>query len=352
MKKILISTISFWFVVFAYCQNNQNKTYKIVTVAFYNLENFLDTIDDPDTKDEYSPILQLKSNKSKAYWNKINNSAKVISKIGRNKSGQSPIVVGLCEIENDAVIQDLLKSDFLKNEGYSFINIPSSDWRGIDVALLYKEKYFEISNFKSFKLNAYNRKGYKVKTRDQLLVSGYLENEQIHFIVNHWPSQRGGEKKTEYLREKSAELTNSIIKEIEEEFSDPKIIVMGDFNENPNSKSLKKVLKTKTNKNKLNSKHLYNPYEILFKNGIGTLGYRDKMNLFDQIIVSGNLVTNNNNFNTYKLFKSKVYNPNFLITKKGKYKGYPYRSWSNGKFTGGYSDHFPVYIYLIKENKK
>jgi hypothetical protein len=214
MKKLLSIIVLLSTVNYSYSQEPQKKEYKIHTIAFYNLENLFDTIDDISTKDEYSPILQLKSNKSEAYWNKIDNMAKVISSIGVNKVGQSPTIIGVCEIENDSVLDDLINSKFLKDQGYSYINLPSNDWRGIEVALLYKEKYFSVSDFKNFVLKAYNKDGYRIKTRDQLLVSGYIEEEQIHFILNHWPSQRGGQKKSEYLRVKSAELTTQIIEEI------------------------------------------------------------------------------------------------------------------------------------------
>lgn len=349
MKKLLFVGLFFICFYYNFSQSESNNHYKIITIGFYNLENLLDTIDDPDTKDEYSPIIQLKTNKSKAYYKKIDNMASVISKIGKKKKNQSPDILGICEVENDNVINDLIESKYLKDDNYSFINIPSNDWRGIDVALLYKNEVFQVSDFKNYKLKAYNREGFKVKTRDQILVSGYLDNELIHIIVNHWPSQRGGKRKTAYLREKSAELTLNIINELKNEYDNPKIIIMGDFNENPSSKSFKKILKTTTYKKKLNSNNFYNPFEILYKSGYGTLGFRDNLNLFDQILISDNLVVKNNDYKSFKFYKSNIFNPNFLTTKKGKYKGYPYRSWSNGQFTGGYSDHYPVYIYLIKK---
>ena len=349
MKKLLSLVVLLCAINFSYSQESHKKEYKIHTVAFYNLENLFDTIDDISTKDEYSPILQLKSKKSETYWNKIDNMARVILSIGKEKTRRSPTIVGLCEIENDAVLEDLVKSRFLKEKGYSYINIPSPDWRGIDVALLYKEKYFSVSDFKNFVLKAYNKEGYRVKTRDQLLVSGYLETELIHFIINHWPSQRGGQKKSDYLRLKSAELTVEIIEKLKEEELTPKIIVMGDFNDDPTAKSLKTILKTKDKKKKLSINDLFNPYEMLFKKGFGTLGFRDNINLFDQIILTSNFISENKTYTSLKLYKANVYNPNFLITNKGRYRGYPFRSWSNGSFTGGFSDHFPVYVYLIKE---
>lgn len=332
------------------CSFSQQKEYKIKTIAFYNLENLFDTIDNPNKKDEYSPILQMKSGKEIAYIQKIDNMAKVISEIGKETSGTSPSIIGICEIENSDVIDDLLKNKHIKNEGYNYVHVDSPDWRGIDVALIYKESDFSISDFKTYDLKAWNSEGYRVKTRSQLLVSGYLNNELIHIIVNHWPSQRGGAKKSEYLRVKSAELNLKIIEDINFKEPNSKIITLGDFNDNPESKSIKKTLHSKAKKKKVKEGELYNPFVNMYKRGFGSLGFRDNMNLFDQALLTPNFLSKSpSDYSTYKFYKAKIYNPNYLTTRKGRYKGYPFRSWSNGKFTGGYSDHYPVYMYLIKE---
>lgn len=128
---------------------------------------------------------------------------------------------------------------------------------------------------------------------------------------------------------------------------------MGDFNDDPTNKSFKKVLKTKKTKNNLTENDIYNPFEKMFSKGLNTLGYRDNINLFDQILISYPLVNtkNNTSFTNYKMFKAGIFNRRFLTHKKGRYKGYPFRSFSNGKYTGGYSDHYPVYMYLIKRKQ-
>ena len=130
---------------------------------------------------------------------------------------------------------------------------------------------------------------------------------------------------------------------IRSETTNPKIIILGDYNENPNDKNVKNLVGTK-----IDTYNFHNPFENLFKKGFGTIGYRDQMNLFDQIIMSTNMTSKN--YNSYQLYKAGIFNPNYLTTKSGKYKGYPYRSFSNNTYTGGYSDHYPVYIYLIKQN--
>ncbi|MDT0553698.1 endonuclease/exonuclease/phosphatase family protein [Urechidicola vernalis] len=327
---------------------NNSKTYNIHTVAFYNVENLFDTIDDPNSKDEYSPILKLKTSKSDAYWSKINNIARVISEIGKETTKTSPTLIGLAEIENKAVLKDLIKTEHIKNQNYDYIHVDSPDWRGIDVALLYKKGSFEPINFKTFELFAFNDKGYRIKTRNQLLVTGYLDNELIHLIITHWPSQQRGQQKTEYLRVKSAELSAQIIEEVRNEFKRPKIILMGDLNENPTAEYLEETLKISANKEGVSDVSLYNPFKSHFKNGHSSLGFRDNLNMFDQILISQPFIAKE--YNNYQFYKSGIFNPSYLTQKRGNYKGYPFRSWGqNNTFTGGYSDHYPVYIYLIKE---
>lgn len=346
--KIIFLKLLVFLVCFNCIGQGSKKNYAIQTIAFYNVENLFDTIDHPKTKDEYSPILEMKSDKSQAYWNKIDNMAQVISEIGKETTKTTPTLIGLAEIENEFVLKDLINSKHLKNLGYDFIHIDSKDWRGIDVALLYKKTAFEPIDYKPYELFAFNEDGYRIKTRDQLLVSGYLDTDLIHIIINHWPSQRSGTQKTNYLRIKSAELSTNIIDELRVAYKNPKIVLMGDFNDDPDAPSFKEVLFTKSKKEKTNKLNLYNPFEVMFLNGHGTLGFRDNLNLFDQILVSKPL--SNKDYSTYQIYKSGIYNPSFLTQKQGKYKGYPFRSWSqNNTFTGGYSDHYPVFVYLIKE---
>ncbi len=347
MKRIIFTCGLFLIFCFCFSQNQEKKSYIINTIAFYNLENLLDTIDDPNTKDEYSPMLQMEYGKSKAYLQKIDNMARVLSEIGKDRTGKSASIIAVAEIENSNVLDDILNTTYFKNEHYNYVHQDSPDWRGIDVALLYKETVFSVSNYELHELKAWNKDGYRVKTRSQLAVSGFLDGELIHIIVNHWPSQRNGKSKTAYLREKSAELTKKIMSKIYQKEENPKIIILGDFNENPTENSIKEGLTTSSDKKLLLKKDLYNPFEAMFKKGLGTLGFRDNVNLFDQIIITANFTFGN--YNSYQFYKAGIFNPKYLITKKGRYKGYPYRSFSNNKFTGGFSDHYPVYIYVIKE---
>ncbi len=327
----------------------KEKQFNIRTIAFYNVENLFDTINDPNKNDEASPIMEFKGNRSKVYWDKMDNMAMVISKIGLEKTNTSPAIIGLSEVENRTVLEDLIATDHLKDKHYSIIHYDSPDRRGIDVALLYQKRYFKPINEKNYELRMWDEKGRRVYTRDQLLVSGILDGELIHIIVNHWPSRSGGEKKSRPKREKAAWLTGQIIDDIKKEDSNAKIIIMGDLNDDPNNSSIKKVLKAKGKKKEVSEGDIFNPMEDMFRRGLNTLGYRDNINLFDQILISSSLLTTNAEYETYKMFKTNIFNPQFLTTKSGRYKGYPFRSYSYGSYTGGYSDHFPVYMYLIKE---
>lgn len=326
------------------------KQYNIRTIAFYNLENLFDTINDTSINDEASPMMELKSNRSKVYWDKIDKLGSVIAQIGEEKANTSPAIIGVSEVENLSVLEDLVKNKHLAKKRYGIIHYDSPDKRGIDVALLYQKRYFKPVFHEAYNPNIYNN-NFKVYTRDQLLVSGYLDDELIHIIVNHWPSKGGGTKSIAY-RKKAAYQNTKIIAQVREKDSNAKIITLGDFNDDPIEDSFKKVLKTKEKKKYLGQGDLYNPYEEMFKRGLNTGAYRDNISLFDQIIISSSLVNiNKKDFSTYKMYQAMIFNKRFLMQKKGQFKGYPLRSFSYGGYTGGYSDHFPVYMYLIKEKK-
>ena len=347
-KKKFLLIILICNVLFIY---SQGKKYNIRTITFYNLENLFDTINDVTKNDEASPMMALKAYKSKVYWDKIDKLGSVIAQIGVDKANTSPTILGVSEVENLSVLEDLVKSKHLLKKDYGIIHYNSPDKRGIDVALIYQKRYFKPIHHEVFNPNVY-RDGYKVYTRDQLLVSGYLDDELIHIIVNHWPSRSGGEAKSRPLREKAAYQNLRIIDQIRSKDPNAKILTMGDFNDDPINTSFKEVLKTKSNKSEVGNLDIYNPYEDLFRRGFNTLGYRDNINLFDMILISSPLLDKGEkDFSSYKMFQAKIFNKRFLTSRKGQFKGYPFRSFSSAGYTGGYSDHYPVYMYLIKEQE-
>ena len=344
-RNFLVLLILFLFTK-AECQTK--RKFKVHTIAFYNVENLFDTINDPNKNDEASPMMELKSGRKEIYLKKVQNMASAISKIGEKTSRNSPAIVGLSEVENRTVIEDLINDASLKTKNYGIVHYDSPDERGIDVALIYQKALFQPTNTSSHELKLSRRSsGRPDYTRDVLLVSGYLENDLIHILVNHWPSRSGGEARSRSKREAAAALNRNLIDSLQNINPKYKIFVMGDLNDNPTNSSLKKFLKTSGNKSTVEYKGLFNPMEIFFKKGLGSNAYRDAWSLFDQIIVSKSLL--GNDYSSFKFYKAGIFNEQFLITKKGQYKGYPFRSFSWGGFTDGYSDHFPVFIHLIKE---
>ncbi|MGA8855079.1 MAG: endonuclease/exonuclease/phosphatase family protein [Christiangramia sp.] len=329
-----------------YCQNL--KDYQIETVAFYNVENLFDTVDDTLTFDDDRTALGKDRWTKERYEKKIENIARVLSEIGKDEARNTPLIIGLCEIENRRVLEDLVSHKYLEGKNYGIIHFDSPDERGIDVALLYRKEGFIPLNSQPRKLMIYeaDKRDY---TRDQLVVSGLMHGEEFYFIVNHWPSRSGGEAKSSYKREKAALLNKKIIDSLYRENSNARIIGMGDFNDDPTNKSFKKFLQTKSEIKELKEKELYNPMENMLKNGKGTLAYRDSWNLFDQFYLSQSVVSRN--FDGFQLYKAGIFNPPYVITQTGQYRGYPLRTYGSSGYEPGYSDHFPVYLYLIREVK-
>lgn len=324
------------------------KQYKVNTIAFYNVENLFDYEDDPLIFDDDRTPEGKDHWTQEIYEAKLANMARVISEIGEDVTGTSPAIIGVSEIENRRVLEDLLNQESLVKKDYGIVHFDSPDRRGIDVAMLYQKKLFTPTNYKAYELVIYDDqdRSKRIYTRDQLLVSGMLDGEKIHVIVNHWPSRSGGEARSRPKRIKAAELNKQIMDSLFSEDPYAKIITMGDLNDDPTNESVKEILKTKSEREAMKLKELYNPMEDMFKQGLGTLAYRDGWNLFDQIIISTELAKKD--YSSYRFYKAGIFNKNYLATPRGQYKGYPFRSFVNG-YTGGYSDHFPVFIYLIKE---
>jgi len=253
--------------------------------------------------------------------------------------------MGFSEIENRSVIQDLINQPLLKAMNYGIVHYDSPDRRGVDVGLIYQKQHFTVTNSYPVKLSLENDTAFR--TCDQLVVYGLFDGEAVCIIVNHWPSRSGGEKISQHKRIKAAQLSRSIADSVMQRDPNAKIIIMGDLNDDPSDISLLDNLKAKKTKEETKPGDLFNPMYKLFKDGIGSLAYRDSWNLFDQIIVSYPLIEKDKS--TYRLYQAKVFNRSFLTQKEGQFSGYPYRTYVGNTFMGGYSDHFPVYIFLVKE---
>ncbi|MCY2686338.1 endonuclease/exonuclease/phosphatase family protein [Salinimicrobium sp. TH3] len=327
----------------------EKKDYRVVSVAFYNVENLFDIHDDPLIFDEEFTPTGKNRWTQELYLKKLENLSMVLTSIGKPKIETPPALLGLCEIENLQVLEDLIKTPLLAPYDYQIIHFDSPDERGIDVALLYRPEVFVVQNTATHSLLLYDRENTSKRdyTRDQLVVSGFLEGEEMHIIVNHWPSRSGGEKSSSYKRENAAKLNRKIIDSLQRKNPYARIINMGDFNDDPSNISLQKVLGAKGKKEQVGFRALYNPFTVIASKGTGTSAYRDQWNLFDQILVSKPLIEKDPSKFTF--FRAFIFNPPFLLTSTGAYKNYPFRSFGSSGFTDGFSDHFPVYILLTKE---
>ncbi|WP_430908694.1 endonuclease [Maribacter sp. 2-571] len=313
----------------------ENTKKELFSIAFYNLENLFDTIDDPDTlDDEFTPKGEKKWS-MKRYKRKLYKLAKTISEIGAATADKVPILVGVAEVENKTVIEDLLDAEHLRNSDYGYVHYDSPDERGIDAALIYYKEHFKVLHSEPITLLIENPDGRRDTTRDILYVHGELNGETVHVFVNHWPSRRDGETETDYKRIKAANTLLAFVAGIEAKSPNSNYIIMGDFNDGPKSKSIQTLMQLE---------NLYNPSEKLLSKFRGTANYRRQWSMFDQIIFSHNFL--NYEKGTHSFAHANIFDEEYLKEFKGKYKGTPYRTYSGRKYIGGYSDHFPVYIQL------
>jgi len=343
LKKMLIAITII--LIYGTSEAQQKKLYSVSCIGFYNLENLFDTIPGPND-DEFTPEGANKYT-SERYWHKINHMSEVISQIGTEMFPGGPAIIGVCEIENRSVMEDLIAAPALKQSNYSIVHYDSPDKRGVDVGLLYRPEFFTVTSTRSVRLKMEEDTAFR--TRDQLVVDGLLNGEQIHVIVNHWPSRSGGEKRSMPKRMAAAKLTRSIVDSLQKAEPEAKIIIMGDLNDDPDCESITEGLGAKITSKNLKSGELFNAMAPLYKEGIGTLAYRDSWNLFDNLIITKSLI--NEDKTNWVFFKAKVFNKPFLQQSSGQFAGYPFRTYVGNNFTGGYSDHFPVYLFLIKEKK-
>ncbi len=319
----------------------------VYSVAFYNVENLFDTEDDTTNRgdDDFLPNGSYQWTEEK-YAQKIHNIASTIALLAREHCPAGPAVIGISEIENARVVADLCNAPELKDLGLKYIHYPSPDRRGIDCALIYNPRLFKPTSSMPYKYRLASNPDFR--TRDQLLVSGTMAGEPVSIIVNHWPSRYGGGKSSP-LREAAAALTKHIADSIQNADSRNKVIIVGDLNDDPSDISCAKVLGATRKASETKPGGYFNTMWQFHDKGIGTLYYQDKPNLFDQQIISANLLGSDRS--TLKYWKAEVFNRDYLITKTGKRKGYPLRSFDGNVWQNGYSDHFPTITYYVKELK-
>ena len=327
-------------------QEKEKQKFQTFGVAFYNLENLFDTINNNGKYDlEFSPNGKNRWD-GKKYWKKIHNMAYAISQMTTRTTPLGPAVIGVSEIENITVLQDLVNDPAIKSWGLKIVHHDSPDARGVDVGLLYNPAFFRVIRTTNHRLTIPQLPYFK--TRDQMCVVGLLGGKRVGIIVNHWPSRRGGGNSSSYLREAAADLSKSIADSLLKVDPNMGIIVMGDLNDDPMDKSCAVNLGGKLNPEDVEPDGFYNPFWNLLNKGFGSYIYRSNWSLFDQIIINYNLLSGTDGL---KFIGAEVHNKEFLKQKDGQYKGYPLRTFSGGAWTGGYSDHFPTEIFLSKEIK-
>ena len=381
-------------------QKSDNAQPKIAAyaVGFYNLENLFDTIHAQGKNDfDFLPDGSYKWNTVK-YENKLKNMSRVLSEMATDKVKAGCAVIGISEIENRQVVLDVLKQESLKNRGYKLLHVDSPDRRGVDCGLLYNPRFFTLED-SLYVLYIYpndstgerplgfvqDPKTNDIKplplygdtthiTRGFLVGIGTMAGEKMAVIVNHWPS-RGAQS---IARERAGYQVYALKEALLKKYPGIKIIIEGDLNDDPNNKSVVDELKAVSEVSDVKDAHsLYNPwYNMLYKVGQGTLLYKGKWNLFDQIILSGNLVVGNpqpdattaasepaqgkkakkgNKNNAAKSYNQLTYRSHevflrdYLIQQDGRYKGSPLRTTAGGTWLNGYSDHLPTIVYLVKE---
>src|SRR5690606_594771 len=295
---------------------------------------FAVVVDEKTDNIDFLPI-SAKNWTPKRYGRKIHKVGSVISRIGFQTAQMPPVVVELAAVENDKALQDLLYSQELRPYNYGFVHYNSLDERGIDVALLYNKDEFQIESSKAFPIFMEDEFGKRDFTRDILLVTGHLNGGKVHVLVNHWPSRHVGKDETAYKRIIAATQLTEIISFLTNEDINAQIIVMGDFNDNPNSQSIL-TLKAQNS--------LVNTMESVWSYNSGSVNHNFAWIQFDQILLTTNFMEEGEG--PFKMVAADIFDETFLKQSNGKFRGQPSRTYVGKKYRGGFSDHFPVFIQI------
>ena len=346
MKHFFFAVIG---VLLTFLPASAQKKYSVYGVGFYNQENLFDTCHDEGKRDyDFLPTGSYKWNAMK-YNHKLNNMSRALADMGTDVLPNiGCAIIGLAEVENSKALDDLIAQPALSARNYQYVHIEGPDRRGIDCALLYNPSLFSVKNTRLVPYVQKLKKDSAFYTRGFLTVSGTLADENVAVIVCHLPSRFS----ESFYRELGAEQVKAIKDSLLNDDPNCKVFVMGDMNDDPIDKSMAGILKGKANIKDVNEGDMYNPwYNILVKEGVGTLLYQGSWNLFDQILLTPNLLNKDDNkdFSSLKFWKNQIFKRDYLFQTEGKYKGSPKRTTAGGVWLDGYSDHLPVVVYLVKE---
>ena len=359
MKKILIifaALALFSSAAFAQKPGTQNHV-----IGFYNLENLFDVYNDPVKNDEeFLPEGKNKWTEAK-YQKKLQNMAKVIRAM-KEENGVWHALLGVSEIENRLVLEDLVWEEQIREANYQIIHYDGPDRRGVDVALLYDPKVFTFIESESIPftfegssidwIQSKEERDY-FRTRDILMVHGTIDGEHFAVYVAHLPSRAGGKKGGNQLRDRGGEIMYNHAMQMQAKYPGIKIICMGDMNDNPTDPSMAEYLHGKEFTEEVTDTEFFSPFTSMLKAGFGSLAYQGVWSIYDLLLVNNALVhPQEGTFGLRQLHKKgyygRIFNAKFLTNQAGQYKGTPYRTFSNGAFIGGYSDHYPTYIVITK----
>ena len=350
MKKYIFLTLFSLSLVQIYAQKSymQSCKHKMLVMS-YNVENLFDTLDNPHKVDnDFLPDGKKQWNTHR-YHEKLNHLSKVISSVD-NKI--LPDLLALVEVENRLVLKDLAKEKALRKAHYQIIHHESPDFRGIDVALLYNSKQFIVLSQQFYKVKIADEP--RFVTREILYAKLIFKKtkDTLHIFVNHWPSRRGGQAKSEHKRFAAAQVLRNITDSVFAADTKPKMIIMGDFNDEPLDKSLVDVLEAKP-VDQAKVGYLFNLSLEGQTKGKGTYYYwkTKQWNMLDQLIVSGELIKTNKGLQTLSVDTKILRKDFFLYTNKEKQKS-PAKSYGGKRYYGGYSDHLPIYFYFYYKVQK
>ena len=337
MKIAIIPFALLFFLGLSHGQDSIDPTFSII---FYNVENLFDTEDDPLTMDEeFTPESEKKWNKEK-YQKKLEDLSKVLISVYPD---ELPEIIGLAEVENCKVLEDLKSTAYLKKGNYEIVHSDGPDERGIDVALLYRKDAIKQVTYEhlpvSFPFDSID------VTRDILYVKGSAEDgKDFHFFVNHWSSRSGGMVESEPKRMQCAVTLRKKIDYVLCHESDPRIVIMGDFNDEPTNKSIMNILLATNKRKNIGTGDLFNLFYDRHNSGnVGSYNYKGTWNMLDQIIVSYNLI------NTKGLYSCNyqdgiIFSEDWMMYQNEDGQKVPSRTYGGPNYYGGISDHLPVSI--------
>lgn len=331
--------------VSAFSQETHKKKHQDhFRIAFYNVENLFDTIDDPLKNDvEFTPAGRIPWT-SQRYEQKLDRISEVIAAL----SVPGPIaVMGLCEVENRAVVEDLVRSPRIMKYNYQVIHLESPDERGIDNALIYDALQFRPIELLALPVDLSPLNG--DLTRDILYVKGLplkSRKDTLHIFVNHWPSRSEGREVSEPKRIVAAQTLKGATDSLASLAGNPLIVIIGDFNDEPGDKSLGEVLGALPANGPVEHGMLYNLMYPAFEAGEGTLYWKD-WDVFDQVIINGRVRINSRGLH-YNHHEAMIFREPFLLFRANDGTLRPNRTAAK-EYYGGYSDHLPVFIDLIRK---